>query len=126
MKTGYFGRATEKGYNAKSTQVHIVNGEGVSICGYKPHKTMEFQWCATFAYLPYVECKKCKYLFKTRKIHIYSAMCDCKFCQNINKTSLYLKVSHIKSTKNEKNNIKQKSKMLAIGSFIKIDKYGRE
>ena len=63
MRTGYFARATEKGHNSKSTQVHIEN-EGKGLCGYKPHKTMKFQWCAADVYLSYVECNKCKKIFE--------------------------------------------------------------
>ena len=60
MKTGYFGRATENGHRAMATKVHVVDDFGKPICGYKPHKTMQFQWCAMGVRLPYVECPKCK------------------------------------------------------------------
>ena len=68
MKTGYFARATEEGHRAKSTQVHIVDYNNEPLCRYRPHKTMQFCFCANFEHLPYVECKRCKEkLFKRRK-----------------------------------------------------------
>jgi len=60
VKTGYFSRAHEDGHSAKSTIVHIVDSYNKPICGYKPHKTMQFLLCAYGIYFPYVECKKCK------------------------------------------------------------------
>jgi len=68
MKTGYFARATEEGHRAKFTQVHIVDDYDKPLCGYKPHKTMQFYFCSIGVYLPYIECKRCKVkLFKRRK-----------------------------------------------------------
>lgn len=60
ISTGYFGRATEKGHNAMTTQVHVYNGKtGRCLCGYKPHKTMQFMWCANDAQVEYIECGNC-------------------------------------------------------------------
>jgi len=59
MKTGYFGRPTEGTYKAKHTIVHILKPNEVCLCGYRPHKTMKFQWCANWVELEYIECKKC-------------------------------------------------------------------
>lgn len=57
FSTGWYGRATEHGHSAKSTKVHLlVNGKPV--CGYKPHKTMQFQWCSYSTM--YIECDECK------------------------------------------------------------------
>jgi len=53
MKTGWFGR------EHRNTQVHILKQNGVCLCGYRPHKTMKFQWCANGVHLPYVECDRC-------------------------------------------------------------------
>lgn len=64
MKTGYFGRATENGYTAKSTQVHITDSYARPICRYRPHRTMQFQWCASGVMISYVECKQCKEQYK--------------------------------------------------------------
>ena len=59
FSTGWFGRASEQGHSAKSTKVHLlVNGKPV--CGYKPHKTMQFQWCASSIMNSYIECSECK------------------------------------------------------------------
>jgi len=60
--TGYFARATENGHRAKSTKVHLVQG-GQGLCGYVPHPTMRFQFCAAFPVLAYVECPKCKQIY---------------------------------------------------------------
>lgn len=59
MRTGYFARATEDKHKAKHTQVHIVKSNGLCLCGYRPHKTMQFQWCANGVVLNYVECNRC-------------------------------------------------------------------
>lgn len=59
IQTGYFARATEKGHKAAWTKVHLVR-DGKPLCGYKPHKTMQFQWNSNGVHLPYVECDKCK------------------------------------------------------------------
>ena len=59
MKTGYFARASEEGHNACETMVHVVS-DNKALCGYRPHKTMQFCFCAGGVYLPYVKCKKCK------------------------------------------------------------------
>lgn len=59
MEVGYFGRAKEDGHSARSTQVHaLLNGK--VMCGYKPHPTMKFQWCAFDTGVHLVECPKCK------------------------------------------------------------------
>ena len=62
MRTGYWARAHEDGHDTRATKVHIEH-EGKGLCGYKPHKTMHFQWCAGDVYLPYVECSTCKEKF---------------------------------------------------------------
>jgi hypothetical protein len=59
MKTGYFARAHEDGHNAKWTQVHIVKDNRVCLCGYRPHKTMQFMLSAYEVVFHYIECKKC-------------------------------------------------------------------
>lgn len=61
LKTGWFGIPMKPGKQTnKHTMVHIVSSAGLPICGYKPNKKMEFQWCANGIRLEYVECKKCK------------------------------------------------------------------
>ena len=57
--TGYFARATENGHKACSTKTHIVRGK-LPLCGYRPHKTMQFMFNSAGIYMPFVECKKCK------------------------------------------------------------------
>lgn len=62
MLIGWFGRPFNYKHKSLATKTHIVNEEKV-LCGYKPHKTMEFQWCKTIEgidELDYVECNKCK------------------------------------------------------------------
>ena len=58
MKTGYFARPFNYHHKSKSTMTHIVNDYNKPICGYKPHKTMKFQWCSMDINLTYTECKK--------------------------------------------------------------------
>lgn len=62
-ETGYFARATgepERGMKQVVTGVHIIDAETrLPICGYKPHKTLRFHFCAAFVHRPYVECPKC-------------------------------------------------------------------
>lgn len=60
-QTGYFARAGQNGLSAKSTKVHVIKN-GKPVCGYKPHKTMQFCWNANGIYLSYVDCPKCKAL----------------------------------------------------------------
>lgn len=58
---GYFGRPFNFKHKSLSTKTHIfINGK--VLCGYKPHKTLKFQWCAIDIKnnLYYVECGKCK------------------------------------------------------------------
>ena len=58
ISIGFF--AKERGLVGKShTQTHALK-DGKALCGYKPAKTMQYQWCANFAYIDYVECKNCK------------------------------------------------------------------
>jgi hypothetical protein len=58
MTIGFFARATKGKQRAKFTITHIVDFDKV-LCGYKPHKTMRFQWCCIGLREEYVECKKC-------------------------------------------------------------------
>lgn len=72
LSTGYFARASQNGLKAMSTKVHLVGKNG-ALCGYQPHKTLTFQFNARGAYLPYVECDKCKnelkYYFEVGPTH---------------------------------------------------------
>ena len=59
-QTGYFGRATEDGHKAMVTKhIHFVEDGEQPICGYKPHKTMEFQFCTVGFDNRYVSCPRC-------------------------------------------------------------------
>lgn len=62
MKTGFFARASGEGGKALSTNVHVTDDNNKPICGYKPHKTLQFQWCAGRLVKHYVECATCKRL----------------------------------------------------------------
>src|SRR3989304_5387785 len=68
MKTGYFGRTTEKRQKALSTKVHIIGNDGRCFCGYRPHKTLQFIWCSNGVVLDYVECDRCKDIFLNKCI----------------------------------------------------------
>ena len=59
FSTGWFGRASEDGHNAKNTKVHCLR-DGKPLCGYKPHKTMQYQFCSDSIMHSYIECPKCK------------------------------------------------------------------
>jgi hypothetical protein len=60
MMIGYFGRANENGHSARHTKTHVINDRKV-LCGYKPHKTMMFQWCSNGLGFPStIECVSCK------------------------------------------------------------------
>jgi hypothetical protein len=60
LETGYFARATENGHSAKHTQVHVYShSSNRALCGYRPHKTMLFQWVSRGITPPYVECSGC-------------------------------------------------------------------
>lgn len=58
-QTGYFGRATEGGHRAARSGVHFTE-DGKPVCGYKPAKAMQFQFCSQGFHWPYIECEKCK------------------------------------------------------------------
>lgn len=62
LETGWFGRAAEKGHRAaRSRYVHLYNRSiGACLCGYRPHKTMHFQFNAAYVELNYVDCPKCR------------------------------------------------------------------
>ena len=65
MTIGYFSRAFNKDHKSFSTKTHIVDN-GKVLCGYKPHKTLEFLWCKIgidVGSLDYLECNKCKERF---------------------------------------------------------------
>ena len=67
IQTGYFGRAHEKGHKAGHTHVHLFNARtGNCVCGYRPHKTMQFQGCSAGIQINYVDCPRCKKLMSTR------------------------------------------------------------
>lgn len=58
--TGWYGRANEDKHTAKHTKVHFVKNFK-PLCGYRPHKSMSFQWNSTHSYVfDYVECAECK------------------------------------------------------------------
>jgi len=62
MTIGYFSRAFNKDHKSLSTKTHIIDNDKI-LCGYKPHKTMQFQWCIIGVgvdRLDVVECDKCK------------------------------------------------------------------
>ncbi len=66
MIVGWFDRCFNVKHKSLSTKTHIFNGDKV-LCGYKPHKTMEFQWCVGIGnldFITFVECDKCKNKFK--------------------------------------------------------------
>lgn len=58
VTTGFF--ADEK----HGTKVHLVSNRK-PICGVAVGKKMQYQWCANFAKLDYVECERCKKKYKT-------------------------------------------------------------
>lgn len=53
MTTGFFANTK------RWTKVHVVH-EGSPICGSPIGKDMEYQWCAGYIKLDYIECEKCK------------------------------------------------------------------
>lgn len=60
LTTGFFAN-TKRG-----TKVHVVNIDGKPICNSKIGKNMEYQWCSTSVYFPYIECEKCKKIIKKK------------------------------------------------------------
>lgn len=61
--TGYFGVPG----TFRSTVVHAVDENRVGICGYRAHKSYEFQWCARGLYENYVECRTCLRLIRKNR-----------------------------------------------------------
>ena len=55
LSTGWFGQP-----EGKSTKVHVKKSDGTCLCGYRPHKSFQFQWCAHDIQMDYLECPKCK------------------------------------------------------------------
>jgi hypothetical protein len=69
MTVGYFGRAFTSKHKSLTTKTHIVDNDKV-LCGYKPHKTMSFQWCIIgegIDRLDCVECNECKKRYLNKK-----------------------------------------------------------
>ena len=56
--TGYFARPTVGKRRAKWTMTHVVRNNKV-LCGYKPHRTMMFQWCGN-SDVVVAECAECR------------------------------------------------------------------
>lgn len=59
ISTGFYGRPSAPDQSAKVTSVHLVRS-GKGLCGYKPHHTMQFQWCSNNPEWQYIECPRCK------------------------------------------------------------------
>jgi hypothetical protein len=57
VSTGWFG---QPGRGGRSTKVHVLKEDGTCLCGYKAHKSFEYQWCASGINLEYVDCTTCK------------------------------------------------------------------
>lgn len=55
IMTGWFGVPG----NRRGSFVHVVNA-GRSICGFRPVRASEFQWCAHGIVYSFIECKECK------------------------------------------------------------------
>jgi len=80
METGYFARPTYKGViAARSRYVHFFDHEKQKcLCGYKPHKTMNFQFCSDDAYDSYCNCPRCKKeLIRLKNL---TKLKNCPFC----------------------------------------------
>ncbi len=61
METGRYVRATgepKKGCKQIITKIHVTEDDN-PICGYKPHKTLRFEWNVQGIMRSYVECKTC-------------------------------------------------------------------
>jgi hypothetical protein len=70
MTIGYFARPFNFKHKSFSTKTHIVENNKV-LCGYKPHKTLSFQWCkflrgSSEDNLDYLECNKCRELYNKK------------------------------------------------------------
>ena len=57
--TGWFGRPKGEGQRACSTRLTHYVENGKPVCGYKPHPTMLFQFCAAGIHEDYIDCVKC-------------------------------------------------------------------
>ena len=55
LSTGYFGIPGRTTRGA----VHIVNAKGKPICGTRLSDRAEFQWCARWVVVKYIECRSC-------------------------------------------------------------------
>lgn len=53
--TGYYGKPGTH----YTSGVHAVR-DGKPLCGYRPAKTMVFQWCANGIQHDYLECDRCR------------------------------------------------------------------
>lgn len=56
VATGYFG---VPGSSKGNFTVHAVGDDG-PLCGWRPRKSMEFQWCAHGIVWGFLECEGCK------------------------------------------------------------------
>jgi hypothetical protein len=63
LETGYYANQN------KWTKVHLVDEHG-PICKSKMDSDMQFQFCAAYPVLEYIECKKCKELYFRQKENV--------------------------------------------------------
>lgn len=56
FSTGYYG---VPGNLRGSFTIHLITDEG-PVCGWRPRREMEFQWCAHRIHYEMIECEKCK------------------------------------------------------------------
>ena len=55
--TGFFG---VPGSSRGKFTVHVVTDGGRPLCGWRPRKEMEFQWCANGIQYSCIECDRCR------------------------------------------------------------------
>ena len=63
-QTGYFAKQPKVSWGiCRATKVNFLEN-GRPICVYKPAEGYQFQWCAAFYHLPYLECSKCRKVYE--------------------------------------------------------------
>jgi hypothetical protein len=67
VSTAYFARARENGHPQAISNVHLCF-ERQPLCGYKPHPTMQYLWCANWVKLEYVTCNRCRVLYEEENV----------------------------------------------------------
>lgn len=92
ISTGWFGQPSKPEGNGRSTITHVRKDDGTCLCGYKPHKNYQYQWCFSGISMDYIECKGCREqaekLLKIFNKEKYNEYLNRKISKNFRRTEI--------------------------------------